>query len=66
MVERRTESRDRLQIWHRRMGHVNFGDLVDASKNGVIHGAVLPEKSQDVNCAVCFKGKMIRPRECGI
>ena len=61
MVERRTESRDRLQIWHRRMGHVNFRDLVNASKTRAIHGVILQEKTEDVSCEVCFKGKMTRP-----
>ena len=54
------------EIWHRRMGHLNFHDLFEGHRSGAVRGMKLDEK-QDVSCEICLRGKMTRtpfPRTC--
>jgi len=47
--------------WHQRLGHLNFYDLVRASRDGAIRGVSVPYKFKDLNCEICIQGKMTRP-----
>jgi hypothetical protein len=50
-----------LEIWHRRLGHVNYRDLVKAVANGSIEGVeAFDSTSRNTTCEVCCKGKMTR------
>jgi hypothetical protein len=49
-----------LEIWHRRLGHVNFRDLVKAVGNRSIEGVdALDSTRRSTTCEVCCKGKMV-------
>jgi len=49
------------EIWHRRMGHLNFRELHQASKNGIIRGAYTGSDGSEPSCEICLQGKMTRP-----
>lgn len=49
-----------LETWHRRLGHLNFKDLVESVKNGVIQGPNIVKTTENPTCDVCCKGKMTR------
>lgn len=52
--------KDLAQLWHRRMGHVNFRDLIAAARSGAIRGLELKGNLGDLVCDVCTKCKMTR------
>ncbi|KMQ86502.1 rna-dependent dna polymerase [Lasius niger] len=52
---------DYIVMWHRRMGHLNFRDLIKCDKNGSVRGMNLKDTTARPNCDVCTHGKMTRP-----
>ena len=47
-------------IWHRRLGHINAGDLCKM-KNGIVNGIQFADSVESIkNCVVCCKGKQSR------
>lgn len=49
-----------IDVWHRRMGHVNYGDLIKM-KNGAVDGVDFVNGSSDQDaCVACLKGKQAR------
>lgn len=54
--------KDQFQLWHRRLGHLNVKDMVNAQRNKTILGLKFNIKAtnQNLNCDTCFKGKMSR------
>lgn len=51
---------DSAQLWHRRLGHVNFRDLIAAAKSGAIRGLNLKGDLDNLVCDICTKCKMTR------
>lgn len=47
-----------LELWHRRLGHVNARDLIEAKRHGTING--LKFDAKEFTCETCLKGKMTR------
>lgn len=43
------------------MGHLNFRNLVRASKDGAIRGIDVQDNVENPDCEICIKGKMTRP-----
>lgn len=48
-----------LRLWHRRMGHLNVKDLIEATTTGTIEG-IGHIKGGNISCDVCIQGKMAR------
>lgn len=46
------------QLWHRRMGHLNFRDLTDIYKNKRVRGMILKDRDDIRDCETCQLGKM--------
>lgn len=57
--EKNSKSRSTL-MWHRRMGHLNFKDLIKCAKEGTVKGLEINENFGGYNCETCAKGKMSR------
>ena len=49
-----------LNLWHRRMGHLNIKDLVTATQKETIRGIDMNKSVEGVSCDVCIQGKMSR------
>lgn len=54
----RTCKESSAELWHRRLGHLNYRDLYTACKKGVFRGIRLPDINNDVTCEICLKEKM--------
>lgn len=53
-------STNSVQIWHERMAHLNFGDLLCAVNKGFIRGININQESDHEACQTCLQGKMTR------
>lgn len=51
------ENERSLDLWHRRLGHLNEHDLKEMAKGGVI-GMEIPEKAKLSACKICLQGKL--------
>ncbi|KAK2579105.1 hypothetical protein KPH14_008504 [Odynerus spinipes] len=49
-----------IKNWHRRMGHLNFGDLSESSRRGIVRGIKVDGYKKNIHCEVCVRGKMAR------
>ncbi|KAK2578748.1 hypothetical protein KPH14_012274 [Odynerus spinipes] len=49
-----------LMTWHRRLGHVNAKDLLDAVRGKIIRGVDLPIRETELEYEICIRGKMTR------
>ena len=51
---------DKSWLWHRRMGHIHFGNLIKISKKQIVR--VMPDirKPKNIMCEPCQHGKQIR------
>ncbi|KMQ89437.1 retrovirus-related pol polyprotein from transposon tnt 1-94 [Lasius niger] len=49
-----TKSDNIIRSWHRRIGHLNFRDLVHTSKSGAIRGINVQGGIEDLNCEICI------------
>jgi transposase InsO family protein len=60
IVTKNNKERKSLEIWHRRMGHLNARDLVISVRNGKVRGVDLIVPREKIDCEVCILGKMTR------
>lgn len=44
--------------WHRKMGHLNFKDLLRCAREEIIKGLKVDQNFAEYNCETCAKGKM--------
>lgn len=49
-----------LELWHRRLGHLNKHDLKEAWKKGTIKGLNISKIQDEFECEVCILGKMTK------
>lgn len=49
-----------VESWHRRMGHLNVGDLLESERNGTVLGMNLNGSREKFDCETCIRGKMTR------
>lgn len=59
LVSSRNTAGDAL-LWHRRMGHLNAGDLKRAIREETVQGIPFQQCGEEFACDVCCRGKMIR------
>lgn len=52
-------SNDSLELWHRRLAHLNHSDLMKM-KNGAVTGISFVDSKNDNACVACCKGKQSR------
>jgi len=50
----------KLEIWHRKMSHLNVSDLVECYRNQRVRGIMIDTNEDDLTCEVCIRGKMTR------
>lgn len=48
------------EIWHRKLGHINYRDLWKCHQDKAVIGLKLDERRDEVFCDTCVKGKMTR------
>lgn len=53
------DSNNELMLWHRRLRHINFIDLKEAFKKGVIRSIDLKNTNSSSECDICLQEKMI-------
>ena len=49
-----------IDLWHRRLGHLNYRDLMKVANNEVIKGIPKLGKPSNPICGTCQKGKQTR------
>ena len=49
-----------IDLWHRRLGHLNYRDLMKVANNEVIKGIPKLGKPSNPICGPCQKGKQTR------
>ena len=54
------ESRNTLEDWHIRLGHLNLTYLRDAARKGSMRGLKIKGADNDFDCEICLQGKMAR------
>lgn len=55
-----TNSPSALEVWHRRLGHLNVKDLTMGGRTGAMRGLSLGDCNGDLKCDICCRGKMTR------
>jgi len=60
MTQTALEDRDQreLELWHRRMGHLNIRDLVKMTKKQFVTGVNIGRADKLPPCSMCMKGKL--------
>lgn len=48
------------EIWHRRMGHVNYRDLQKYHREEAVKGMTVDKWKEDTRCEICIRGKMTK------
>ena len=51
---------DVLGLWHRRLGHINYRDLVHIANKDLIKGILMFSGQPNAICGECMKGKQFR------
>jgi hypothetical protein len=51
---------DNSELWHQRLGHLNFSDLLKISGKGIVEGLPKIEKTEKGVCGACQLGKQTR------
>jgi len=51
---------DTVELWHRKMGHLNIQDLVRSHRDKCIKGMNLRDINEDFQCEICISSKMTR------
>jgi transposase InsO family protein len=46
-----------VETWHRRLGHCNFGAIIDMARRGAVEGMVIDLSSSPPKCNHCILGK---------
>ena len=54
------KSSDTIMTWHRRLGHLNFKDLINAQRSGILEGLNFGQVEGKLECDICVQGKMTR------
>lgn len=49
-AESKKVHRSSAEVWHRRLGHLNYRDLYVVWKKGLLQGIKLPEVNDSVQC----------------
>ena len=49
-----------MEIWHRKMGHLNIRDLIESNGNGTVEGMKFENSNKNFQCEICIQGKMTR------
>lgn len=49
-----------IMTWHRRLGHLNFKDMLGAQRRGNLRGFDFTQTTKALECDVCIEGKMTR------
>lgn len=49
-----------VETWHRRLGHCNFGAIVDMARKGAVEGMAINLSSSPPKCDACIRGKQTR------
>jgi len=57
---RNIKSVDSVEMWHRKMGHLNVHDLVKCHKDKSVCGMNLKDSMDTFTCEICARGKMTR------
>jgi transposase InsO family protein len=57
LVAKGGEDLTSLELWHRRMGHLNFSYLMDIKKGGEVEGLGFNEGDTHGDCTPCLLGK---------
>ena len=52
------KSSDTIITWHRRLGHLNFKDLINAQRNGILKGLNFGQVEGKLECDICVQAKM--------
>ena len=62
LTSRKTSSEADLDIWHRRLGHVNVQSILKLLKKGMVDGMAISdsEEAHEGQCIPCLKGKQHR------
>lgn len=48
------------EIWHRKMGHLNYRDLMKCYKENAVRGMRIKDFEVNVPCKICTSGKMVK------
>lgn len=48
------------EIWHRKMGHLNYRDLMKCHRDGTVRGMKLEKCHEIITCTICAQGKMTK------
>lgn len=51
---------DETELWHQRLGHINFRDLAKSSKRELVDGLPRAIKGKKIVCGACQEGKQTR------
>lgn len=49
-----------VETWHRRLGHCNFGAIVDMARKHTVEGMMINLSSSPPKCDACIRGKQTR------
>lgn len=67
LLEDNTELDDRTnaefssaEIWHRKMGHLNYHDLMKCHRNNAVQGMKLTKYREYITCEICARGKVTK------
>lgn len=48
------------ELWHRKMGHLNYRDLMRCSREGLVRDITIKDCCEDIHCEICARGKMTK------
>jgi len=51
---------DNSELWHQRLGHLNFSDMLKIAGKGIVEGLTKMEKTEKGVCGACQLGKQTR------
>ena len=49
-----------VETWHHRLGHCNFGVIVDMARKGAVKGMAINLSSLPPKCDACIRGKQMQ------
>jgi len=54
------DKKDKIELWHRRFGHLNFRDLHAMKRNLDVIGMDFPDSETISDCKICLAAKLPR------
>jgi len=48
------------EVWHRKMGHLNYRDLIKCSRVNAMLGMQISDHPNETDCEVCARAKMVK------